>query len=353
MYAALHRLEFTKRIIASKIIIHNLLKEKDLRRVCIRNIICHNKKFKADSGSSPLRYNPLLCGRPHWGAFGEKMKKKLFILFVFTFVTSTAIFSQNKNFDKIVLLQPNEVLSERCPNIQELSNYIKNIQKEIQYFENINSIGNGYIIIALRPVAKSNVWFDIKESKNLDSLKTKILSVSPCHVQGGVVLFAISNLDNPQKNISIQPKEWTEFIKNNKDLQNIEISLLVDAIWPPEITKNEKKDLLKLINKFKDEKVFTEKNLQKYSDIITYATESEIIKIGINSECWPSEISENEYGPMFLLAYICGNMEKQLITDVYINSQEEGIQFELMKYEQLKKINKNISYKFFEDMLKN
>ena len=48
LYAALHRLEFTKRIIASKIIIHNLLKEKDLRRVYIRNIICHNKKFKAD-----------------------------------------------------------------------------------------------------------------------------------------------------------------------------------------------------------------------------------------------------------------------------------------------------------------
>ena len=62
LYAALHRLEFTKRIIASKIIIHNLLKEKDLRRVCIRNIICHNKKFKADTGSRPVRFNTLLGG---------------------------------------------------------------------------------------------------------------------------------------------------------------------------------------------------------------------------------------------------------------------------------------------------
>jgi len=33
-----------------------------------RNITSHNKKFKADSGSSCLRYNQLLCGRPHWGA---------------------------------------------------------------------------------------------------------------------------------------------------------------------------------------------------------------------------------------------------------------------------------------------
>lgn len=281
------------------------------------------------------------------------MKKKVFVLLYLIFVTISSIYSQNKKFDKIVLLQSDEVLSERCPDIQELANYIKKIQREIQQFEKKNnSIGNGYIIIALRPVEKSNVWFDIKDSNNLDSLKEKILSISPCHVQGGVVLFAVSNLDNPQENISIQPKEWVDFIESNKKMQNLEISSLVDAIWPPEITKNEKEELLKLINKFKDEKVFTEQSLQKYSDIITYATESEIIKIGINSKCWPSEIAESEYGSMFLLAYICGNMEKQLITGEYINSQEDGIQFELMKYEQLKKINKNVSYSYFEDMIK-
>ena len=30
------------------------------------------KRFVADSGSSPLRYNPLLYGRPHWGAKEKK-----------------------------------------------------------------------------------------------------------------------------------------------------------------------------------------------------------------------------------------------------------------------------------------
>ena len=34
-----------------------------------------NKKFKADTRSSRVRFNSLLCGRPHWGAFGERMKK--------------------------------------------------------------------------------------------------------------------------------------------------------------------------------------------------------------------------------------------------------------------------------------
>ena len=28
----------------------------------------HNKRFVADTRSSRVRYNPLLCGHPHWGA---------------------------------------------------------------------------------------------------------------------------------------------------------------------------------------------------------------------------------------------------------------------------------------------
>ena len=30
--------------------------------------LSHNKKFKADTRSSRVRFNSLLCGRPHWGA---------------------------------------------------------------------------------------------------------------------------------------------------------------------------------------------------------------------------------------------------------------------------------------------
>ena len=40
---------------------------------CQLSKISHNKKFKADTGSRPVRFNPLLCGRPHWGAKVKKM----------------------------------------------------------------------------------------------------------------------------------------------------------------------------------------------------------------------------------------------------------------------------------------
>ena len=37
----------------------------------------------------------MLCGRPHWGAIGGKMKKKICILFVFIFIFSIQVFAQN------------------------------------------------------------------------------------------------------------------------------------------------------------------------------------------------------------------------------------------------------------------
>ena len=273
--------------------------------------------------------------------------RKLYLLVFVCFALVVNAFSEDKKFDKVVLLQPEEILSERCPDVKELSRYIKELQTELEK-NNTNLIGEGFIVIAIRPVAKSNIWFDVTENKNLESLKKKLLSITPCHVQGGVVILAISNLENPQEKIPI-PEEWNTVLSEYKESESIEISALVDEIWPPEISKKEKDELLKLINQFKKEKNFSQESLQKYSNIINYASESELIKIQIDSDCWPKEISENEYGPMFLLAYICGNMEKQLLTESYENSKEAGIQLELMKYEQLKKNNKKIKFNCFEN----
>ena len=273
--------------------------------------------------------------------------RKLYLLVFVCFALVVNAFSEDKKFDKVVLLQPEEILSERCPDVKELSRYIKELQTELEK-NNTNLIGEGFIVIAIRPVAKSNIWFDVTENKNLESLKKKLLSITPCHVQGGVVILAISNLENPQEKIPI-PEEWNTVLSEYKESESIEISALVDEIWPPEISKKEKDELLKLINQFKKEKNFSQESLQKYSNIINYASESELIKIQIDSDCWPKEISENEYGPMFLLAHICGNMEKQLLTESYENSKEAGIQLELMKYEQLKKNNKKIKFNCFEN----
>lgn len=44
-------------------------------------------------------------------------------------------------------------------------------------------------------------------------------------------------------------------------------------------------------------------------------------------------------------------MEKQLISENYVNSPEEGIQLEVMKYKQLNKIDNNIKFSFFESLI--
>lgn len=144
------------------------------------------------------------------------------------------------------------------------------------------SIGNGFIVIGLRPVGKSDVWFDLTETDNQALLKQSLLSIPPCHVQGGVVLFAISNLENPQEKMPL-PEEFKNIINENKEFEKIEISTLVDKIWPSEISVNEKKELFKLINEFKKDLNFSQENLHKYSYIITYAVESDYVVIWKNN----------------------------------------------------------------------
>ena len=278
------------------------------------------------------------------------MKRKLlFITLIFLCISGT--FAQTKDFGKILLFQTNEVLNERCSDVDALSSYIGEAQAIVSDFNKENVLGEGFIFFAFRPVKKSAVWYSLAnaDEKQLEQLKNKLLAITPCSVQGGPVVCAISNLENPGQQLTF-PKEWMDVLEKSGN-NSMEVSALLDEIWPSEITKAEKTELLKLIKKFKKEKDFTKESLQKYSDIIEYAVLSDIVKISINSECWPEEVSDTEYGSMFMLAYICGNLEKQLNSGEYTNAQEEGIKLELEKYKQLKKIDKNISISFFEDML--
>ena len=278
--------------------------------------------------------------------------KKLMFLVLINFMFVMSVFSQSKAFDKIVLFQTNEELNQHGPDVNEFSNYIKKVQDEILNFtKKNNDIGDGFIVVALRPVGKSNVWFDLSGNKKLDSLKNKILAITPCHVQGGAVVFAVTNLDNPSE-VLPAPEEWIEVLENIPESESLSITELIDQIWPSEITKKEKDKLLKSISSFKKEKDFSEKTLAKYQHIIEYAVESDLIRIKVEYEDLPQEISKGKYGTFFLLAYICGNLEKQLQTGVYENAREEGIAFELYKYEQLKKFDKTVVFDSFEKMLK-
>ncbi len=148
-------------------------------------------------------------------------------------------------------------------------------------------------------------------------------------------------------------EEETEMINGKIEdfVFEFDLSALADEISPSEISEKEKNELLRLISNFKQDKDFSKKNLKNYSYIIEFASESDIVQITIDSSCFPEEIASSEYSALFLLAYVCGNLEKQLLSGDYNNAQKEGIEFEVLKYKQLKELDKDINISFLEDLM--
>lgn len=274
------------------------------------------------------------------------MKKLLSLLFI-SFCLVCNLHAQNYNFSNVMLLQSNEVLEKRCPDIKDLARYIKEVQTEISKYR-IES--NGFIVIAIRPYNKSNVWFDLEnpDEKVLGKLKKKLTSIKTCDVSGDVLVFALTNYDGT-KELNPMPPEWAEYLES-AGYPEIEYQELIRRLWPPYITDSEKQELLKLISEFKKDTDFSDKNLKKYSYITDYAVNTDYLSVSINSKYWPKEVSKNKYGAMFLLAYIAGNIECQLLTGESENAPQAGVDFEFEKYTQLLEYDSSIKIKFFESM---
>ncbi len=88
------------------------------------------------------------------------MKRKLlFITLIFLCISGT--FAQTKDFGKNLLFQTNEVLNERCSDVDALSSYIGEAQAIVSDFNKENVLGEGFIFFAFRPVKKSAVWYSL------------------------------------------------------------------------------------------------------------------------------------------------------------------------------------------------
>lgn len=257
------------------------------------------------------------------------------------------------NAKNIVLLQPDKVTSVRCPDVNSVSGYIKSIFAVFEDFSfDDDASGNGMVAFAVRPGFKSKVWFDFSDGLvgYEDELEQKLLKIKPCEVQGGVFLFAVPvsvNSELSDKKVPM-PGEWKEYLKNYGG--NIEISEMIDAIWPPYVSDEEKNEIMALIEKFRKETDFSAKSLKKYSRIIDFAAASDVVQVSISAKWWPEEVSNSRYGDLFLLSFICGSLESQLKNGNDENAALDGMNFELMKYQQLKKKDKKVNFEFFENM---
>jgi hypothetical protein len=137
----------------------------------------------------------------------------------------------------VMLLQPGAVLEERVPSVDDMSVYIKAVEAAsaaaVIESGSTQAVG-GYIVVAVRPGLKSNVWLDFDALLDLNlqrQLTDKIKAVAPFAVNKGPVVFALKLIlwnGKPPKRSAPSPAEWR---KATRDTGPLEIGELVEKVW--------------------------------------------------------------------------------------------------------------------------
>ena len=163
---------------------------------------------------------------------------KFFVFLVAALASFSVVAASPYKLENIMLLQPDFVLKERMPSIDSFSGYIEAVQAaaESTLSNEEPSPASGFIVLAVRPGAKSNVWLDFKPSlpeETASRLREAIHAVPPLSVKGGTVVFALNATlwDSPPAAGFPNPPEWSKAMEGHND--SIEIGALVDKfVWP-------------------------------------------------------------------------------------------------------------------------
>jgi hypothetical protein len=159
---------------------------------------------------------------------------------IFLFIVSLIGCSQNEKpfmLYNVVLLQPNDELQQRIASPRALSDYIKSVENVAKTVAKNHSkqSTSGFVVIAIRPSQKSNVWLDFEGTSNkpfLDELAFKIRSLEPISVRDGLVIFALNVGFWDAKKISRETPEiteWTNAVRRAK--RPLEVTEVVDMVW--------------------------------------------------------------------------------------------------------------------------
>ena len=161
------------------------------------------------------------------------------IAFLITALASFSVVAASPyKLESVMLLQPDFVLKERVPSIDSLSTYIKAVQSatESTLSKEAPSPASGYIVLAVRPGAESNVWFDFKPElpeETAAKLRAAIKALPPFSAKNGTVVFALNATlwDATPVTGFPNPPEWSKAMEGHKE--SMEIGDLVDKlVWP-------------------------------------------------------------------------------------------------------------------------
>ena len=138
----------------------------------------------------------------------------------------------------VVLLQPDDLMRARVPDIDQFAAYVRALQAQARLAFPAPGPGTGnggFIVVAVRPGLRSNVWLDF-DHPLMDSVSTGLIerlrALAPPAVQGGPVVFALKVGvwgGQASSRVAPAPREWRDAAA--KEGHQLDIGDLVESIW--------------------------------------------------------------------------------------------------------------------------
>jgi hypothetical protein len=139
----------------------------------------------------------------------------------------------------VVLLQSSAVLEARVSSVDAMAEYIRAVEaaaKEAAMASASKRPAAGFIVLALRPGPRANVWLDFDAPapsfETSRALVANIAAVKPFEVRDGPVVFALKvGLWDAfeSKRLAPSPAEWKAATR--KAGRQLEIDALIEQVW--------------------------------------------------------------------------------------------------------------------------
>jgi hypothetical protein len=183
----------------------------------------------------PCIFYRQVCGHHR---IGRRIIQSMNVLMLLALLCCAARAAEPLTMFKAVLLQPDYMYRERVASTDVLATYIKTAETvaraSIDKAEPQPPTA-GFIVVALRPGQRSNVWLDFEPALS-DALSSeliaKIRTILPPKIKDGPIVFALKvglwGGKEPPQTLP-NPKEWKA--AEHKSLMPLETGELVEMIW--------------------------------------------------------------------------------------------------------------------------
>jgi len=137
----------------------------------------------------------------------------------------------------VVLLQPSSVLEERVPSVDAMADYIKAVQaasREAVLASGARQSVGGFIVVAVKPGLKSQVWLDFDTLTDLEiqqQITDRVKAVKPFDATKGPVVFALKVATwggKESRRTAPLPSAWKQAMQGQAP---VEVGDLVERIW--------------------------------------------------------------------------------------------------------------------------